>query len=446
MPDSTVLDAVAAFKANYENSENLRAERPNALVELNDQGWEEFARKGLPIARRGNELWKYTDLRGLANTPFSQSESCDLSREQVEKLIPQIDQGVSIVTINGRFVPELSQLSEVRGLTVRGLEQAFRELPELMRTHYGHYASPADNEFIALNSAFAYSGVCIVLEPGTELEQPIQVANISTGDETPRVSYPRVLFVAQKNSSARLVETYVNTSTATQLLVGVSELVLEEGARIAHERIQIEQDESYHIGMTRIAQDKDSSYKSFSFLVPPKIGRYDVHTALRGPGAESDIRGIYLTSGKQHQSNEIGTTHISPHCTSSQYFKGVLSGSSRAIFSGKVIVCEGALKTDASQKDLNLLLSNNAEIDTKPSLEIYADDVKCGHGATAGHIDEDTLFYIQSRGLKHQDAMALLVRGFVEEIVGGFEVPGVCEFLDQATEKTVTRLLAEADW
>ena len=446
MPESTVLDAVAAFKANYENSENLRAERPNALVELNDQGWEEFARKGLPIARRGNELWKYTDLRGLAKTPFSQSEACDLSREQVKKLIPQIDQGVSIVTINGRFVPELSQLPEVKGLTVKGLEQAFRELPELMRTHYGRYASPADNEFIALNSAFAHSGVCIVLEPGTELEQPIQVANISTGDETPRVSYPRALFVAQKNSSARLVETYVNTSTTTQLLVGVSELVLEEGARIAHERIQIEQDESYHIGMTRIAQGKDSSYKSFAFLVPPKIGRYDVHTALRGPGAESDIRGIYLTSGKQHQSNEIGTTHISPHCTSSQYFKGVLSGSSRAIFSGKVIVCEGALKTDASQKDLNLLLSNNAEIDTKPSLEIYADDVKCGHGATAGHIDEDTLFYIQSRGLKHQDAMALLVRGFVEEIVGGFEVPGVCEFLDQATEKTVTRLLAEADW
>jgi Fe-S cluster assembly protein SufD len=209
--------------------------------------------------------------------------------------------------------------------------------------------------------------------------------------------------------------------------------------------VLVENEKTFHVGITRVYQSADSSFNQVFFGTGPAIGRNDVHTLLDAPGAECNLRVLYLTTNRQHLDNRISTTHAKPHGTSHQYYKGVLSGRSRAVFSGKVVVERDAQKTFADQKDLNLLLSKGAEIDTRPSLEIFADDVKCFHGATAGHVDPDSLFYMQSRGLDVETARAMLIRGFASEIVEDIGVLPLREYAERITERLMPSFHAGAD-
>ena len=207
----------------------------------------------------------------------------------------------------------------------------------------------------------------------------------------------------------------------------------------------MENENSFHLATTRVAQMEDSTFTSTSFAVGSSIARNDIHTSLDAPGASCTLHGLYMTSGEQQQDQEISTTHVKPSCTSDQFYKGILSGNSRAAFSGKVVVKRDAQKSDATQKDLNLLLSRGARIDAKPSLEIYADDVVAAHGATAGHVDRDTLFYLNSRGIDERAAKAILIRGFAEEMIDEFEPEALNAFVERVASERIPVLLAESD-
>ncbi len=407
--------------------------------EVRRNGWEEFKRIGFPIHRRGNELWKYTDLRQIDRVPFRFGvPSGEIERGVLAVDIPLPAEWDNIVFLDGLFQPSLSD-DEIRSDGQRLRPLADYDL-------LGKLASCASNAFVSLNSAFLDDGLLIDVAENTDGAKPLHVVFVTTdcpGGQ--RAVYPRVAVAVGAGSEATLIETHVSLSDAVHLSVPVVEISLEERSTLRHYRVQLDGESSYHFATTRVKQGPESSYRSTSFSVGSSIARNDVFTHLIGEHAESTLHGVYLTTNRQHQDNEISTTHTAPHCTSDQYYKGILSGRSRAVFSGKITVERGAQKTDANQKDLNLLLSHGAEVDTKPSLEIYADDVKCGHGATAGHVDEDTLFYLQSRGVDYDTAQAMLIRGFAAEILAEFEEEALREFLEAKLDELMPVLQAASD-
>jgi Fe-S cluster assembly protein SufD len=424
----------------------LTESRPvaNWMAELRQRGWDHFDSIGFPTARRGNELWKYTNLAALdrGKFGFQLDEPDAVSADVLRERAPWNDAWSTLVFIDGQYSESLSQVSSGDGVQVLNLADATNN--ELLRKNLGTYASLDENAFSALNTAFLADGGFVQISDNHEEASPIHLLFVTTPGGS-RVSYPRTLVVAGTNSRSTVIESYISLGDESNFTAPVAEIVLNSGSGIDHYRVLVENEASFHIGMTRVYQLDNSTFTSTSFAVGPKIGRNDVHVLLDAPGAECTLNGLYLTTGDQHMSNHISTTHAKPHGTSHQFYKGVLSGNSRAVFSGRVLVEKDAQKTQAFQKDLNLILSHGAEIDTKPSLEIYADDVQCAHGATAGHTDPETLFYMQARGIDEVTAQAMLMRGFASEVVDMIGVDGVQDYVHGVVEEVIPRLQAEAD-
>ena len=409
------------------------------MHELRNTGWQEFERIGFPIHRRGNELWKYTDLRQIDRSEFRfGAPSASVDHDALIQQVPLPDAWHNVVFVDGVLDEVLSDDGDV---------PVGAELKSVANFgHLGKLADCSDNAFVALNSAFAGEGIFIEVVADAEVSKPIHLVFATTDAESClRAVYPRLGLSVGRGGAATVIESHVAMSDATHLSAPVSEISLTDDATLKHYIVQIDGEGSYHFSTTRVLQEASSDYRSTSFSIGSAIGRNDVFTHLVGEYAESTLHGVYLTTNHQHQDNEISTTHTAPNCTSDQYYKGILSGRSRAVFSGKITVERGAQKTDANQKDLNLLLSHGAEVDTKPSLEIYADDVKCAHGATAGHVDEDTLFYLQSRGVDYDTAQAMLIRGFAAEILSEFEDDDLHAFLENQLDALMPDLQAAAD-
>lgn len=441
MPDNPVRH-IQAYRQNWEkylNGLSNNGLATNRGHDLRRTGWSEFERIGFPIHRRGNELWKYTDLRTIDRTPFrSSTTSIPLNRDQLAAEVPLPTDWTNIVFVDGVLNESLSAPIELPPGFKFGTVSDFDELGKL---------APCDqNAFVSMNSAFLPDGAYLDVQEGTTGAKPIHLIFVTTEcSEGERAVYPRIAASIRSGAEATLIETHLSTSDAPHLSVPVVEISLQQEAALKHYRVQLDNENSYHFATTRVKQGSGSNYQSTSFSVGSSIGRNDVFTMLDGEYAESTLHGVYLTTNRQHQDNEISTTHSAPNCTSDQYYKGILSGRSRAVFSGKITVERGAQKTDANQKDLNLLLSHGAEVDTKPSLEIYADDVKCGHGATAGHVDEDTLFYLQSRGVDYDTAQAMLIRGFAAEILDEFTDDTLRDFLEGKLDNLMPELQVASD-
>ena len=414
------------------------------VSELRQSGWDHFDSIGFPTARRGNELWKYTNLAALDQGKFGfQFDEPDAVEPDVlQERAPWSDDWSTLVFIDGRYSESLSQVSSGDGVQVRNLSDAANS--ESLRTNLGTHAAVDENAFSALNTAFLMDGGFVQIPDNREDTSPIHLLFVTTPGGS-RAIYPRTLVVSGINSRATVIESYISLGDEGGFTAPVAEYVLNSGAGIEHYRVLVENEETFHIGTTRVYQLDNSTFTSTSFALGPKIGRNDVHVLLDAPGAECTLNGLYLTTGDQHMDNHISTTHAKPHGTSHQFYKGVLSGNSRAVFSGRVLVEKDAQKTQAFQKDLNLVLSHGAEIDTKPSLEIYADDVQCAHGATAGHTDPEALFYMQARGIDEVTAQAMLMRGFASEIVDMISVDGLQDYVHGVVEEVIPRLQAAAD-
>lgn len=424
----------------------LKEARPASdwLAELRQRGWDHFDSIGFPTERRGNELYKYTNLTPLDRGTFELQlgQAVAVSPETLRGQAPWNDDWTTLVFIDGRYSEELSRPDADAGVDVLNLADATDR--QVLRENLARYAPVNESAFTALNAAFIADGGYIRIPDNVQSETPIHLLFVTTAGGS-RATYPRTLVVAGVNSRSTVIESYISLGDESCFTAPVSEYVLEPGAGVEHFRVLVENEQTFHIGTTRVYQPNDSTFNSLSFATGPRIGRNDLHTLLDGPGAECTLHGLYLTTNRQHIDNHVSTTHARPNGTSYQFFKGVLSGKSRAVFSGRVLVEKDAQKTVAQQRDLNLILSHGAEIDTKPSLEIYADDVKCAHGATAGHTDPAALFYMRSRGIDESTAQAMLVRGFVAEIADKIAVDALREYVQRVIEDTIPRLLAEAD-
>ncbi len=431
---TTALPSVADSYPHYATAyAGQMASDVPGIAEMRERGWDAFNNLGLPTARRGNEPWKYTNAGPIARESFSYSRASiggetALTQSSVRAAAPWHTDWRTLVVVDGIFAPGLSSENATGTGTATGLADALRSDPDLCGKILGSLAQPEEDGFAALNTAFTGDGVGIAIPPGGD-GGVVNVVYITTGRDQPRATHPRCVISAGPNSRVKVIETFVGPDTR-YLTNTVMEASVGEGASIEHYRLLLEGREAYHVGVSRVHQQKDSSFSSVAIANGAAIGRNDFGVTMAGTGAECMLNGLYLTTGSQHMDNYINIDHVEPYGTSRLFYKGILDGRSRAVFGGNVTVRKDAQKTDALQTDKNLLLSEEAEVDSKPSLLIYADDVKCGHGATAGHVDADTVFYMRSRGLDLPTASRILIHAFAREIIDTVALEPLREYLD----------------
>lgn len=375
-----------------------------------------FVELGFPTTR--HEDWKWTNVAPIAQTDFAPAttDESKVSPQQVAGYGFDVDEGARLVFVNGRFVQSLSDLSSLpNAITVMSLNEAIRAGNTHVQQHLGRHASHENQPFTALNTAMMEDGVFIHVPRGTVVEQPIHAIYISTDADNAFVAYPRNLVIADVSSEVSFVETFAGIGDTPYFNDAVTEIVAHDNAIVHHYKLEREGENSYHISTLQIHQFRDSDVTSHALCMGRALVRNDINALLDGEGCEATLNGLYLCNGEEHVDNHLWVDHAKPRCNSREYFKGVLDGSGRGIFSGKIIVREDAQKTDAKQSNMSLLLSDSAQVESNPQLEIFADDVKCTHGATIGQVDEDAMFYLRTRGLTEETARSVLIFAFARE-------------------------------
>jgi Fe-S cluster assembly protein SufD len=405
------------------------------LSNIRENAMSNFAEMGFPSVK--DEEWKYTNVAPIARIDFTSSvftEAAELSEATDSSLFTCEEAADSqLVFFNGILRNELSSLSalpeEVVAINLSQAAVDERYAP-MLQEHLARGADYVANGFTALNTAFISDGAFVYIPKGVTVSVPIHLLFISDGTNT--ASFPRVLLVAGENSSATVIESYAGAQDGQYFTNAVVEVVLKDGARLEHYKVQRESNKAFHIATTEVDLGPNTSYDTTTITFGGALSRHDVHVTMDHEGAECWVDGFYLVTANQHTDTHSVIDHRKPHCTSHQLYKGILDGKSRAVFNGKIFVRHDAQKTDAMQTNKNLLLSNEARVDTKPQLEILADDVKCAHGAAVGQINEDELFYLETRGI-HQDlARNLLTYGFAEEVIGKIKIESIRAQLDEA--------------
>jgi Fe-S cluster assembly protein SufD len=339
--------------------------------------------------------------------------------------------------VNGSFDAGLSDVGELpAGVRVGSLADAIEQSPGLVETHLGRYAGFREQAFVALNTALFRDGAFIYVPRGKVVESPIHIVYLATQDERPIASHVRNLYVVDENAHATIVESYAGagryfTNTVTEIVVGVN-------ANLDHYKVQQESESAYHVATQQLEQAGPSVFTSHSISFGGALVRNDINGRLGGEHIESTINGLYVVNGRQHVDNHTAIDHAMPNCNSHELYKGIMDGSSTGVFNGKIFVRQDAQKTDAKQTNQNLLLSRDAVIDTKPQLEIFADDVRCTHGATVGQLDSDALFYLRSRGIGEAEARSMLVYAFARDVLDRIKI----EPLRLGLEETLLKKLA----
>jgi Fe-S cluster assembly protein SufD len=414
--------------------EALKTRKPSsAWVELvRESAMDRFESLGFPTV--GEEEWKYTNLALLSKQHFEPAVSHEVVVDSATEFSFPETSDSHIVLINGTFRGDLSATSKLDGITAIDLFSAIADArySKEVRSYLARNANYHDRGLTALNTAFLESGVFVLVPKNFQMEAPLQITYLADSAETSTANFPRVLLVAEENSSVNLVERFVSTGNHPTFTNTVVEIVLKDGARLKHDRLQQENSEAFHVATTSAELGRGSSYNSTAINLGAKLARHDISVVMNNEGAECWVDGLYVVGSNQHSDTHSVIDHRQPYCNSHQLYKGILDGNGRAVFNGKIFVREGAQKTDAMQTNKNLLLSPQARIDTKPQLEIYADDVKCAHGAAVGQIDQEELFYLATRGIDPELGKNLLTYGFAEEVIGKIGVESIRAQLDQA--------------
>jgi Fe-S cluster assembly protein SufD len=382
---------------------------------LRDDAFARFCQTGFPTTH--DEDWRFTNVSAIARTPFllKKKERIQLSQRDLAGWAVE-GAPAQLVFVDGQFVRELSHFTNIsRGVTIAGLKEQIASNPDAMEVHLGHYLDIRRDPFSALNTAFVEDGAYVHVPRGTVLEGPIRLLFVSTAAHVPSMMHPRNLLVFDTETQGTVIEEYVSLGSGTVLCNSATELVAGENATVSHYMIEREHKEAFNISTLRIQQARSANVTSHSLLLGGGLVRNNVHPVLAGEGGECLINGLFVGDGRQHLDNYMHVEHASPHCSSRQFYNGILDGHAHGVFHGRIVVHKDAQKTDAKQTNRNLLLSDDAQIDTKPQLEIYADDVKCTHGATIGQIEENALFYLRSRGIDEISARRLLLLAFAGE-------------------------------
>ena len=407
---------------------------PAPLTALRTAGAEAFARLGFPTTR--SEDWKYTSVSAIATTPFVAAPERAVGTLEAAALEPYTFGGTwpLVVFLNGRYAPALSQLGALpEGVRVMTLAAAAEQEPALLARHLG-VAAPADRDgFTALNAAFAGEGVLIHVAREMVIDVPVHILHVTDANGAGVMSHPRHVLIADRHAKASVIESYVSLADVSYFTNAVVEVSLNDGATLQLLRIQRESPTAYHVGTVEARQGRDSHFMAFTFHTGAALSRSNVFTVLGGEGCGTTLNGLYMLGGAQHGDHQTRVEHVAPNCFSREAYKGLLDDASHGVFNGKVYVHPEAQKTDGKQTNNTLLLSKDAQIDTKPQLEIFADDVKCTHGATVGRIDETSLFYLKSRGVGALLARQLLMYAFAADVLETIENEAVKEALEQLT-------------
>ena len=409
----------------------VKSSVPGWLNDLRQDGIANFAALGFPTPKQ--EEWKYTNVEpvvsrqfGIANGESSFTGADILSSSFVEPDAPRL------VFVNGVYAPALSSVqglpSEVR---LANLSKLLSDDDGVLASRIGRYANHRRNAFVALNTAFVDDGAVVLIPPGCRLLQPIYLVYASGAKNRPIVSHPRTLIIVGAGSEVSIVESYSGVNGESYFCNAVTELIGESDSVAHHYRLQRDGAAAFHTGTLAAHLGRGCHLTAHAVTLSGALVRNDVHVSLAGEGAECVLNGLYLGDDKQHIDNFTEIEHIKPRATSRELYKGILDGASHGVFNGKIVVHKDAQKSDARQTNRNLLLSADALVNTKPQLEIHADDVKCSHGSTIGQLDPDALFYLRSRGLGPDEARSLLSFAFASDIVGRMKVAALRQRLDE---------------
>ena len=426
---ATATQALQTYEEAFGGLEKSAGTAAPWLRDLRRNGFSRFIERGFPTLR--DEDWRFTNISAIAKTPFRlvHNGRHSPSRRDLEAYrLPGA--AYELVFVDGHFSPELSSKGALpQGATVASLAAQIASNPNSVEPHLGRYLDTARDAFSALNSAFIEDGAYVHVAKGVIVEAPIHVLFVGTAHDEPIVTHPRNLIVAGENSQVTVVEEYISLGALASVSSGsqnpaknspalcntATELVAADHSVVSHFMIEREDVNAFNVSTLRIQQGRAADVSSHSVLAGGGIVRNNVHPVLAGEGGECLINGLFVGSGRQHLDNYMLVEHASPRCGSRQFYNGILADRAHGVFHGRIIVHKDAQKTDAKQTNRNLLLSDTAQIDTKPQLEIYADDVKCTHGATIGQIEETALFYLRSRGIDETSARRLLLVAFASE-------------------------------
>ncbi len=413
------------FVAHFARLEaSLNGSRNSWLHGVRQAGMAQYVKQGLPT--RKLEEWRFTNVAPLANTTFHPAFETDapaVSKDQVEALCPELN-GSRLVFVNGRLDKNLSKVDKLpKGAIVSSMAEAVESNRELVEAHLGKPMAADTFPFLALNTAFISDGAFVYAPKGTKIEGTLQLVFLtaSTSSSEPLVSHPRNLIVAQEQAELSILEYYVGLQDEVYFTNAVTECVLGASASVEHVRVQQESRKAYHTASVNVIQGKDSTFANHAVILGGQLTRNDINAVLDASGIHATLNGFYLADGTQLVDNHTRVEHAKPHCNSWEVYKGVLGGKARGVFSGTIHVHQDAQKTDAKQSNKNLLISDDARVNTKPQLRIYADDVKCTHGATIGRLDEDALYYLRCRGLDHSEARRMLTHAFAGEVIDGLK-------------------------
>mgnify|MGYP001272991509 CR=1 FL=1 len=421
-------DAIPFLDA-FERFEKQR-EEPRWLVQLRRGAFDYFAKNGFPTLRQEN--WRFTNIAPVKELCFEPAEKVpDLTLDDVRRFaIPELD-CFRLVFVDGRFAKALSNLPpENSGVVAGSLGEQLGKRRREIEQHLGQHICDTSNAFTLLNTTFFKDGAFVFVPDGKQSSKPIHLLFIKTG--RPEVAvYERNLIYASRGSRLQILETHVSLKNEPILSNTVTELVLRDGASVEHCKIQMQGEKTFHFSTIDAEQEADSHFNSHSIAAGACLARNGIGTSLMSPGAQCLFNGLFLGHENQLVDHHTIVDHVAPNCESHEYYNGILSGKSHGVFNGRIFVRRDAQKTNARQTNRNLLLSDEAVINTKPQLEIFADDVKCTHGATVGRLNEEQLFYLQSRGIGEETARRMLIQAFASEVVARIELPAVRDYLNE---------------
>jgi Fe-S cluster assembly protein SufD len=420
-------------------------ERPRGgsrwLQDLRDHAASRFVELGFPSVR--DEEWRFTNVAPIAASEFRLARPARLDKDALETFL-YADAPFRVVIVNGRYSAELSRGTGLpAGFRFGSLAAAATEQADVVGRYLGQLADSKTKAFSALNTAFTHDGAYVYVPDGVVWEQPLQILYVSSGDAS--MTHPRTLIVTGDRTELRIVETYVSAPGQKHFTNAVTEIIAGEDAIIDHYKVQEESVDAFHVASMHIHAARSSTVSTHAFTLGGRLVRNDIVAVLDGEGAECTLNGLYLADGERLVDTHTTIDHAKPHCPSHEVYKGIIGGKARAVFNGKIIVRPDAQKTNAKQTNRALLLSDHATINTKPQLEIFADDVKCTHGAAIGQLDEDALFYLRARGLTFFEARDMLIHAFAGEILDRVRIEPLKKALEGELYAQLARDLAEVD-
>jgi Fe-S cluster assembly protein SufD len=412
------MPGVSAYESTFAELEpQLRKEDPSWVHDLRRAGIERFKTLGFPSLRE--EEWRFTRTRPIAELDFRPAAQAAAKIDEATIIARTFDDSHChrLVFVNGYAAPSLSRVAKQRGVWMGPLSQAMSERGDRVRSLLGRHIDLTNQRFAALNTAFWSDGMYVEVADSVVLEKPVHVVHVTVPGATPAMTHPRLVVIADRSAEMTIVESHIALEDAPYFTNAVCEMVCGDNSSVTHWKVQRESTRAFHIAMQHATLGPNARFSTMNVSMGGALVRNDVHTILDGEGIDARVDGLYLAGGRQHVDNHTFIRHAKPHCHSFELYKGILDGHSRGVFNGRIFVDPIAQKTDAKQENNCMLLSDDARINSNPQLEIFADDVKCTHGAAIGKHDEDAIFYLRSRGIPATDARDLMVYAFASEVL-----------------------------